>query len=76
MAAVVRSLAETLTVPVIAKPNAGMPTIDDKGNAVYSMKPDEFGKQMKLLHEAGAKLLGGCCGTDPTYIAALGDILL
>lgn len=76
MAAVVRSLAGTLTVPVIAKPNAGMPTIDDKGNAVYSMKPDEFGKQMKLLHEAGAKLLGGCCGTDPTYIAALGDILL
>lgn len=75
MAAVVRSLAESLSVPVIAKPNAGMPTIDDQGNAVYSMGPEEFSVHMKSLYEAGAKLLGGCCGTDPSYIRAVKSVL-
>ena len=75
MAAVVRSLAESLSVPVIAKPNAGMPTIDDQGNAVYSVGPEEFSVHMKSLYEAGAKLLGGCCGTDPSYIRAVKSVL-
>ena len=75
MIAVVENLSKILSVPVIAKPNAGMPVIDDLGNAVYSMAPDEFGVQMKKLKEAGAKVLGGCCGTDPSYIAALRNIL-
>ena len=71
MLAVVRSLAECLTVPVIAKPNAGMPTIDERGQAVYSMGAEEFGRHMKALCEAGASLLGGCCGTDPAYITEI-----
>ena len=71
METVVRSLAEMLTVPVIAKPNAGMPTIDELGEAHYSMRAVEFGQHMKKLREAGASLLGGCCGTDPDYIRAL-----
>ncbi len=68
---VVRSLAENLTVPVIAKPNAGMPIIDDQGNAVYSMDAADFGRHMQVLHQAGARILGGCCGTDPDYVAEL-----
>lgn len=75
MLAVVENLAKSLSVPVVAKPNAGMPVIDEQGNAVYSMGPEEFGKQMKLLHNAGAKILGGCCGTDPGYISALKEVL-
>ena len=75
MIAVVENLSKVLSVPVIAKPNAGMPVIDEKGNAVYSMAPEEFGVQMKKLQKAGAKLLGGCCGTDPSYIAALKSAL-
>ena len=75
MIAVVENLARTLSVPVIAKPNAGMPTIDDNGSAVYSMAPDEFAVQMKKLHEAGARILGGCCGTTPAYIAAMKEIV-
>ncbi len=71
MIAVVENLSKSLSVPVIAKPNAGMPVIDEKGNAVYSMAPEEFAMQMKKLREAGAKVLGGCCGTDPDYIAAM-----
>ena len=68
---VVRALQESLTVPVIAKPNAGMPEIDDQGNAHYSMHAADFGRHMAALHRAGASILGGCCGTEPPYIAAL-----
>lgn len=68
---VVRTLRESLTVPVIAKPNAGMPEIDDQGNAHYSMEAADFGRHMAALHRAGASILGGCCGTEPAYIAAL-----
>ena len=64
-----------LTVPVIAKPNAGMPIIDENGNAIYSMGPEEFAVHMKALHEAGARILGGCCGTDPAYIRAVRQII-
>ena len=75
MLTVVRSLADMLTVPVIAKPNAGMPIIDENGNAIYSMGPEEFAVHMKALHEAGARILGGCCGTDPAYIRAVRQII-
>lgn len=68
---VVRALRESLTVPVIAKPNAGMPEIDDQGNAHYSMHAADFGRHMAALHRAGASILGGCCGTEPPYISAL-----
>lgn len=71
MGAVVHALAETLTVPVIAKPNAGMPTIDEEGSAIYSMSAMAFGHHMKTLHDLGASILGGCCGTDPRYIREL-----
>ena len=64
-----------LTVPVIAKPNAGMPVIDDAGNAVYSMGPEEFASHMEALRTAGAVLLGGCCGTGPAYIQAVQERL-
>ena len=68
---VVRSLRESLSVPVIAKPNAGMPEIDAQGNARYSMNAEEFGRHMAALHRAGAVILGGCCGTEPAYIRSL-----
>ena len=75
METVVRTLANTLSVPVIAKPNAGMPVIDEQGNAVYSMEPREFALHMKALYKAGARILGGCCGTDPSYIRETKRIL-
>ncbi len=74
MVAVVRSLARSVQIPIIAKPNAGMPVIDDEGRAVYSMSPEEFGGHMLRLRQSGAKLLGGCCGTEPSHIAALTSI--
>lgn len=69
--AVVHSLHETVQIPLIIKPNAGVPFINDKGDAVYSMEPQQFATHMLKLIEAGASLVGGCCGTTPDYIRAL-----
>ena len=69
--AVVASMKAVAKVPVIAKPNAGMPVIDEKGVAHYNMDAEHFGKSMKKLIERGAGVVGGCCGTDPAYIRAL-----
>ncbi|MBQ6798570.1 MAG: homocysteine S-methyltransferase family protein [Oscillospiraceae bacterium] len=68
---VVRSLRECVELPVIAKPNAGLPVINDRGEAVYPMTAEDFGRSMKKLQLAGASVLGGCCGTTPAHIAAL-----
>ena len=75
LVSVVRNIKEAVSIPVIAKPNAGMPIIDDKGNAVYSMGAAEFAKHMKVLVENGASIIGGCCGTTPEYIEAVAEIL-
>ena len=68
---VIRTLKNTCTLPIIAKPNAGMPKISDSGEAVYSMESGEFVQHMERLVEAGASLIGGCCGTTPEFIEAL-----
>lgn len=73
LVSVVRNIKEAVSIPVIAKPNAGMPVIDDKGNAVYSMGAAEFAKHMKVLVENGASIIGGCCGTTPEYIKAVAE---
>ncbi|MFQ6806707.1 MAG: homocysteine S-methyltransferase family protein [Lachnospiraceae bacterium] len=72
---VIRNMKEAATVPVIAKPNAGMPSINEKGEAVYSMNEDDFARYTKILVEAGAGIVGGCCGTTPDYIRKLAQIL-
>jgi len=73
--AVIAGIQKRVSVPVIAKPNAGMPHITETGEAVYSMQANEFASHMKTLVHAGASILGGCCGTDPEYIRALKKML-
>ena len=69
--AVVAAMKAVAAVPVIAKPNAGMPVMDEMGQAHYSMSPEQFAAAMKRLVDAGAGIVGGCCGTGPEYIRAL-----
>lgn len=71
MAELIRTMAEVTSVPVIAKPNAGLPFLDGNGNTVYDMDSEAFAEGMARLVEAGASILGGCCGTAPEYIAKL-----
>ena len=68
---VVARMASLTDTPIIAKPNAGMPVIREDGSAVYSMSPGKFGREMRKLQKAGAKILGGCCGTTPEHIRML-----
>ncbi len=71
MRGLIETIAQGVSVPVIAKPNAGMPSLDGDGNTVYDMAAEDFAREMKGLVEAGAGILGGCCGTSPEYIKAL-----
>ena len=68
---VVENMKKVATVPLLVKPNAGMPTITQTGEALYSMSPADFARHMKALVDAGADIVGGCCGTTPEYIEAL-----
>lgn len=72
---VVANMKAVAQVPVIAKPNAGMPTINDKGEALYDMNAEDFARYTKILVEAGAGIVGGCCGTTPEYIRKLAESL-
>ena len=70
----VSRLRRSVKGPLICKPNAGVPVIDDSGIAVYSQTPEEFAGIVKQCMDNGANILGGCCGTAPEYIAALKNI--
>ena len=69
---IVRQLRRHTALPLIAKPNAGLPDPED---GHYSLPPEEFAAAMADLIEAGATLVGGCCGTDERYIRALKEAL-
>lgn len=73
--AVVASMRAATDAPIIAKPNAGIPVMDERGAAHYSMGPDAFAAAMMQLVNAGANIVGGCCGTNPEYIRTLKRVL-
>ncbi len=68
----VRKMAEYATIPILAKPNAGLPELEN-GKTVYKTTPEEFALVGKELVKAGAAILGGCCGTTPEHIRVLAD---
>ena len=61
------------SVPVIVKPNAGLPE-EKNGQTVYNVGEDEFADEMGGLLALGVRAVGGCCGTSPAYIAKLSRI--
>lgn len=73
MKQIVADMAAVTRIPIIAKPNAGLPYVDVNGNTCYDMDAGEFAEEMKVLVDAGATILGGCCGTTPEYIEAICD---
>ena len=66
----IAKMAEYAAIPLLAKPNAGMPELID-GQTVFNVKPEEFAEVGKKLVEEGAAIIGGCCGTTPEHIRAL-----
>ena len=70
LAPVVREYLRLASLPVLLKPNAGLPTVVD-GETVYNVPPHEFAREVAALIHDGVRVAGGCCGTTPAYIAAL-----
>ena len=65
-----KRFASRTNLPIIAKPNAGLPKVVD-GKTVFTVGPEEFARDVAACIEAGATYVGGCCGTTPAHIAAL-----
>ena len=70
LAPLVGELAPHDRALVMAQPNAGLPRIQD-GETVFDVGPNEFAQAMEAILDAGATVVGGCCGTTPDHIAAL-----
>ena len=74
MKKIVADLLKYSSTPVIVKPNAGLPTVVE-GKTVFGVSPTDFSEEMKEIAQMGATVLGGCCGTNPQYIANLENTL-
>lgn len=70
LAPVIQEYLRTASVPIICKPNAGLPRVEND-KTVYDLAPHDFAAEVAALAEAGVHAIGGCCGTTPDYIAAL-----
>lgn len=77
MSGEMRSLFEEVTrelsIPLVAQPNAGSPESGPDGTVRYRQAPEEFAADLAALARMGVSILGGCCGTDDRFIAALKD---
>jgi len=63
-----KQLCVITSLPIWFKPNAGLPTLDASGNPVYDVNPEAMGQQVSQWVEAGASIVGGCCGTSPEHL--------
>lgn len=70
LAPIVEQYLEKASVPVILKPNAGLPR-DVDGKTVFDVLPEEFSEEVAELIAKGVRIAGGCCGTTPAYIRAV-----
>ncbi len=70
LSGVIERLIACASVPVVIKPNAGLPRIID-GKTVFDVDKNEFSEELYTLIEKGARVVGGCCGTTPEYIRTL-----
>jgi 5-methyltetrahydrofolate--homocysteine methyltransferase len=74
IAVVVSILKSATTIPILAQPNAGKPSlVGDK--TVFDMEPETFALGINECLQAGARLVGGCCGTTPEHIRAVAALL-
>ena len=72
---IIKEMKEVAAVPVLAKPNAGVPRLEN-GKTVFDMEPLEFSQYGRPLVEAGVNFIGGCCGTSPKHIEMLSKAVL
>lgn len=67
-------LLKSTSLPVVVNPNAGLPVMVD-GKTTYPVQAEEFSAYHKKFYEMGVAVFGGCCGTTPAHIRAVGELL-
>ena len=72
MLPILEQLMTYSSLPIIVKPNAGLPKQKD-GETYYDVSPEEFASVMKHVVDLGAVVIGGCCGTTPAHIRCMAD---
>ncbi len=75
MPALARKMREVTQLPLIFEVNAGRPKVDDNYRSIYSLSPQALADIAVQLVDAGANIIGGCCGTTPEHISAIKDRL-
>ncbi|MDD6194342.1 MAG: homocysteine S-methyltransferase family protein [Lachnospiraceae bacterium] len=73
MIGLVEQMQKVADIPILVKPNAGLPELEN-GETVYKMTPEAFAAACEKLLDAGASVIGGCCGTTPAHIKALAGV--
>ncbi len=74
MVDLISEIKQYTSLPVIAKPNAGKPELI-KGKTVYQATPDDFAKDIKQMVKNGARIVGGCCGTNSEFIEKIDQLI-
>jgi 5-methyltetrahydrofolate--homocysteine methyltransferase len=72
--AIVNDYRSASDLPIIAQPNAGKPELQD-GKTVYRETPEEMAAGVRPLLEAGARIVGSCCGSSPDHIRAIRKVM-
>ena len=68
-------LSKATNLPVWFKPNAGLPHLDKSGKPKYDITPEQMAKNIPAWIDAGARIIGGCCGTTPKHLKAIANIV-
>jgi 5-methyltetrahydrofolate--homocysteine methyltransferase len=75
MVDLVKIIRENTSLPIIAQPNAGKPSLSSEGKVSYEQAIDDYLRFVPQLIENGARLIGGCCGTNPEYIRRMAELI-
>jgi len=70
-----QELRSATNLPIWFKPNAGMPALDSDGQPTYTITPEQMAADVPTWLEAGAQIVGGCCGTSPEHLAAIARVI-
>jgi 5-methyltetrahydrofolate--homocysteine methyltransferase len=74
-AAIVRAMRSVTDAPLIAYPNAGLPVVHKDGRTTYELSAEEMVKGYPAVLEAGANIVGGCCGTSPAHLTRISALV-
>jgi len=70
-----KELADATDLPIWFKPNAGLPKLTDDGKPFYDVTPEIMASHVESWIESGAKIIGGCCGTTPSHLKAIVEVV-